>query len=150
MSAAAAIAFATSRGGVEGIDERIAFVVRPVGKYGDVDASKPGQLYSVKADGKGLTLIAKNISDPAASPDGARIAYMRRNDVWVMDASGRHQRRLRRSTRWTVSPAWSADGESLFFLRADGIYHMRADGTKVRPRARGGVSRRSRSFPERP
>jgi Tol biopolymer transport system component len=115
---------------IGGSSGKIVFVVSHL-KDGDVDRKRPTDLYSVKADGTGFARLARNASDPAASPDGRRIAFWRAGNLWVMDANGGNQRRLLKSTRWTYSPTWGADGASLFFLREDGIYRMRADGSGV-------------------
>jgi dipeptidyl aminopeptidase/acylaminoacyl peptidase len=74
-------------------------------------------------------------SQPAVSPDGAKIAYVgfvdahqpyQDEQLYVMDANGEHPRSLTQALDRPVShPHWSADGKSLYFQYAD-----RAD-TKV-------------------
>lgn len=108
----------------------LVFDGRPIVR-GEVDFKKPPQIYRVKTDGTGLTHLAKNAAEPAASPDGSQLAFVR-DGIWVMDSNGRDQRQILRSKRWTQSPTWSADGATLFFLREDGIYRMRADGSGER------------------
>lgn len=108
----------------------LVFVSLPIVR-GDVDYERQPQLYSIRTDGTGLVRLAKNAADPAISPDGARIAFTR-GGIWLMDSNGANQRRLLRASSWTHSPAWSADGTALFFLRADGIYRIRADGSGLR------------------
>jgi TolB protein len=41
-----------------------------------------------------LTASEKNISDPQWSPDGRRLAYVRDDEIWVMEADGSRLTRL--------------------------------------------------------
>lgn len=65
---------------------------------------------------------------PAVSPDGRHVAFsstratpkfrgMQGADIHVMDSDGTNLRRVTRSreAEWTGSPAWSPDGETLYF-----------------------------------
>jgi Tol biopolymer transport system component len=110
----------------------LVFVVQQTDAYGYADTTKPPHIYRMRTDGTGLTRLARNASSPAASPDGSRLAFVRDADIWVMDSSGRNQRRILKSKRGTFTPTWSADGATVFFLQEDGIYRMRADGKVVR------------------
>ena len=87
-------------------------------------------LYAINVNGTGLRRLARNAGDPAGSPVGRQVAFAGKGGIWVVDADGK--RRLTSSSRWEFSPTWSADGKSLYFLREDGIYRVRADGTGVR------------------
>jgi dipeptidyl aminopeptidase/acylaminoacyl peptidase len=81
-------------------------------------------IYAVAGDGTHLTQLSEgpNDSDPAWSPDGSQIAYLRDNgarglrrhsvDLVVMDATGRNPRRL---TRGALIPwfSWSPDSNQI-------------------------------------
>jgi len=113
------------------------------------------QLISAQADGTGQAVVRRfvkrregkePIHDPQVSPDGASIAVTlidnRRKRkgqtaVFVLDADGRHLRRL---TPWRLNagnPDWSPDGElivlnsSFDFQRAIEVYTVRPDGTEL-------------------
>jgi hypothetical protein len=100
-------------------------------------------------------------SQPAWSPDGQRIAFVRygsenRHDIYMMDGDGSDV--VRRTfeggagnfTAGLHSPTWSPDGSQIAFvsLSGDDGYHalhvMNADGSGVRevtPRDEGGIER---------
>lgn len=75
------------------------------------------------------------------SPDGSRIALVGvaggSPDVYVSDADGAETVNVSRSPAWDGSPAWSADGGRVAFVRRrdDGwseIYTVRSDGSDLR------------------
>lgn len=113
------------------------------------------QLIRAEADGTGPAMVRRfvkrregkePIHDPQVSPDGASIAVTlidnRRKRkgqtaVFVLDADGRHLRRL---TPWRLNagnPDWSPDGElivfnsSFDFQAALEVYTVRPDGTEL-------------------
>jgi Tol biopolymer transport system component len=99
-----------------GQDGRIAFV-------------RAGGIYSAKPDGSGVVRLTATSGDsqPVWSPDGRRIAFVRNNQIWTMNANGTAQ------TRVTVAggehPTWSPDGKWLAFDRgtfAGQIYKLRS------------------------
>jgi Tol biopolymer transport system component len=82
--------------------------------------------------------------DPAWSPDGRAIAYVRTevrggDEIYVVRPDGRGTRRLTRSPDQDSGPAWSPDSTRIAFVRldeggADGdLYVMGADGGGQRP-----------------
>ena len=98
-------------------------------------------------DGSGQRVLAKNGFEPAASPDGLSIAFVRKmpgtNDptaIWLINADGTRQRRVTSAKSWQGSPAWSADGGKLFFTH----YRSVGDGQSaifvVRPTALDSVA----------
>jgi Tol biopolymer transport system component len=79
-----------------------------------------GGIYSVGADGSGLTEIAKDGHGPTWSPDGTRIVFFAEvdgnADISVMNADGSDPRRLTSDPADDVSPAWSPDGTRIAFV----------------------------------
>lgn len=77
---------------------------------------------------------------PAPSPDGSHVAFVRRPagqdtgaEIWVARRDGADQRRLTDSAGENNSPAWSPDGTGLAFVSDRGgdadLYVMNADGS---------------------
>ena len=83
-------------------------------------------IYTVCPDGSRLTNLTAVIagdSDPAWSPDGARIAFTSDRDgssqIYVMDADGKYPMELT-SDHINDNPVWLPDGESIAFRTHDG------------------------------
>jgi Tol biopolymer transport system component len=109
-------------------------------------------LFTANPDGSGVRRLTDNAvqdSEPAWSPDGSRLAFVRRHasrpsgrstfndEVYVMRADGSGLRRLTRHGGEDTSPSWSPDGSRLVFARRTGnagldLYAMRADGGGLR------------------
>ena len=120
-----------------GSNGRIAFVSDRHGNDEILTATADG------GDVQRLTATTQSESGPAVSPDGARIAFARNQDIWVMNADGSGQTQLTGSEgSGEQSPAWSRDGKRLVFVsnRAAGgggttgpeLWVMDADGSDVR------------------
>jgi Tol biopolymer transport system component len=104
-------------------------------------------LYSIRTDGTGLTLLAHeagaNLEHPAWSPDGTSIAYQSepgdyfKNAIWSMNADGTEKVRLTQLPLSGFYPTWSPDGKKIAFSGASmdslmlHIYTMNADGSDV-------------------
>jgi Tol biopolymer transport system component len=118
-------------------------------------------LVTVRPDGAGVRTLTESLEqgfmdfNPAWSPDGKRIAFVRSTgntigpqtlgtEIWVMDASGKHKRRLTRNRLVDESPSWSPDGRRILFARGrlgfgdrhrrpySDLWVMNADGTGQR------------------
>jgi TolB protein len=95
-------------------------------------------LYVIRANGSGLRRIqgSGHDADPAWSPDGTKVAFTRRNRVWVMSISGRGAHPLRGDFLEQVAPSWSPDGNLIAFWRGrrgDGaIYTIGVNGRGIR------------------
>lgn len=70
--------------------------------------------------------------EPAFSPNGQTIAFVRLNEIWLMNADGSNQRTLPTPSQG-FSPGWSPDGTRLTFSRSSqfgfDIWIMNADGS---------------------
>ena len=71
---------------------------------------------------------------PAWSPDGARIAYVSKGDLFTADADGTHAARI---ARHADQPAWSPNGRRIAFVRAGAVHTIRVDGEDDRTLATG-------------
>lgn len=103
--------------------------------YGNVD------IYAVDPEGADtptrLTTAQADDTDPAWSPDGARLAFARFRgngaDIYTIRADGTEEKRLTTERGADSGPAWSPDGKRIAFTsERDGnaeIYVMQADGT---------------------
>ncbi|HMA48067.1 MAG TPA: LpqB family beta-propeller domain-containing protein, partial [Frankiaceae bacterium] len=63
-----------------------------------------------------LTASEKPISDPQWSPDGRRLAYLRDDEVWVMEADGSRVTRVVAKPGGGRQARWSPDGRRLAFI----------------------------------
>ena len=89
---------------------------------------------------------------PAFSRDGTQVAFANNQgatdagfEIYVMDASGSHIRRLTKNALDDMGPTWSPDGRLIAFHRSPGgagnlpdVYVMRPDGSRQRRLTRGG------------
>ena len=93
--------------------------------------------------------------DGSFSPDGRRVAYIRRDHVWLYDLDLGTHRQLTHGGTGHHNPVWSPDGKRLAF-RADRpgespgfIYAMHAEGdTTVVPMGGSGLSNPSQWLPD--
>ncbi len=101
------------------------------------------QIFVVGADGTGrrrLTSAAEPTTTPVWSPDGRRIAFIRRTGadthIYIMDADGGSQRPLTTGPGRAASPAWSPDGRQIVFTATSNgpsqIAAVRSDGSRRR------------------
>lgn len=62
-----------------------------------------------------VTAGEKAASEPAWSPDGRRLAFVR-DGIWVVDADGAREVRVATHPAGDSSPAWSPDGRTISFV----------------------------------
>jgi len=99
------------------------------------DDGQPDGIYAMNLDGTGEQLLAAGGSEPAWSPKGDKVAFMRRDGptthdpwrIWTMNADGTGQTSLGLGT----DPDWSPDAKRLAFVRDRAIKTMAADGSDV-------------------
>jgi dipeptidyl aminopeptidase/acylaminoacyl peptidase len=63
-----------------------------------------------------VTASEKAVSDPQWSPDGRRLAFVREEEIWVVDADGTRLVKVIGEPGKGRSPRWSPDGHRLAFL----------------------------------
>jgi len=63
-----------------------------------------------------LTAAENPASDPQWSPDGRRIAHVRGEAIWMVDAEGSHQALVTQHPAGNRSPRWCADGHQIAFI----------------------------------
>jgi TolB protein len=85
------------------------------------------EIFEMRPDGSAATQLTHNTAvtdlDPAWSPDGKQIAFVRSQptrinfDIYVMNADGSNPERLTRSPDGEFAPTWSPDGKQIAFQR---------------------------------
>lgn len=80
------------------------------------------EIYSIKRDGSGLKRLTRNRTfdnDPAVSPDGSKIAFVRRSGgnahLWIMNSDGTGQRRIGHGKGWQRLPTFSPNGRRILY-----------------------------------
>ncbi len=63
-----------------------------------------------------LTAAEKNVADPQWSPDGRRLAYVRDNEIRVIEADGSREVAVTGHPAGVSAPRWSPDGRRLAFI----------------------------------
>lgn len=85
------------------------------------EANPPTQrLFLAPAEG-GAALVVGDGHSPAFSPDGARLAFTRRGEIWLWEASG-EARKLASGLGEVRRLQWSPDGRRLLFSSHRGDY----------------------------
>jgi serine/threonine protein kinase len=96
-----------------------------------LSVSDPGRPWTKVTDAPGGAV------DPEWSPDDRYIAYTRdvggdNSDIWIIDADGRHDRRLTSDRAHEMDPGWSHNGKWICFVRGPvstpRVYAVPADG----------------------
>jgi Tol biopolymer transport system component len=97
-------------------------------------------LFLTAVDGTGLRRLTANDSDrfPVYSPSGRQITFIRATKgsgyhVWLMNANGRHQHRLRLAPALSsaIRTAWMPDGRSLVIATGGAFFRISATSGKV-------------------
>ena len=85
------------------------------------EAAGARQLFTLSMRGTGsppvqLTASEKPISDPQWSPDGRRLAFVRDDEIWIIEADGSRLTRVVAKPAGGKDPRWSPDGRTIAFL----------------------------------
>jgi hypothetical protein len=108
---------------------RLAFSAMKV-FVGPSGAPSPLRMYTVRADGTRRRTLGEGWN-PAFSPNGSRIAFVRDGSVWAMARDGSDAEPLTSPHFATARPQWSPDGSRIAYYRGapDQIWVVNADGT---------------------
>ena len=91
------------------------------GSQGRIAFVRNGDIYSIKPNGTGLVLLAGGGRDsgPRWSPNGKRLAFLDRGNLWIMNANGSHKIQITRAAPGATDgrPTWSPDGRYLAFVQ---------------------------------
>ena len=101
---------------------------------------QPGYLYAVRPDGTGLRrLTSTRGENPTWSPDSKEIAFDDGHRIAIVRLDSRRMRYLTSGTSADRDPAWSRDGRTIAFARAQSpkttksdVWLMRPDGSHQR------------------
>jgi len=77
------------------------------------------QLFTMRLGGGArvqVTASEKDVSDPQWSPDGGRLAFVRDNGIWVVEADGSRLTLVTEHPAGSSMPRWSPDGATLAFV----------------------------------
>jgi Tol biopolymer transport system component/DNA-binding winged helix-turn-helix (wHTH) protein len=91
---------------------------------------------SLASDAEPRRMTQTIAESPAWSPDGRRLAFVciqaSLRDICIVDADGRHERKVVTAPEDDIDPAWSPDGKRLAFARVRGrgweVYTVDAAG----------------------
>ncbi len=112
---------ATASAQFPGANGTIAFARLVGGGGGIATISKPGEKPTM------LTRSTGYDRQPSYSPDGSRIVFIRRTNIWVMNADGSGARRVTRGHVIEQCPGWSPDGETIVYERGRDLWTTDAD-----------------------
>lgn len=92
-------------------------------------------IYTMNYGAQQKVLLVDNAAQPAYSRDGAKVAFVRNGDLYIMNANGSGVQQVTSGARVDASPKFSPDGMHLIFSGATGdattaeIYTVGIDGT---------------------
>lgn len=110
-------------------------------------------LWIMNGDGSDIARLTQTSGselEPAWSPNGKRIAFIRRGDVFTMKATGGGRLRLTQTVREETQPDWSPDGTRIAFVRTlrDGTTELFSIGRRGHHLVRLTTSKWSEFDPE--
>ena len=85
------------------------------------EAAGARQIFTLSLRGTGtppvqITASEKSVSDPQWSPDGRRLAFVRDDEIWIVEADGSRLTKVVPKPGGGREPRWSPDGHRLAFI----------------------------------
>ncbi|WDZ86102.1 cell wall-binding repeat-containing protein [Micromonospora cathayae] len=84
-----------------------------------------------KPEDEWITVVDDNGSNPALSPDGTRVAFVRNGQIIVSDLSGNSEVPVTSNAGTKDNPVWSPDGRTIAFNQGSGVATAAANGTQA-------------------
>ncbi|MBW3469405.1 S9 family peptidase [Arthrospiribacter ruber] len=117
--------------------KQVIYVKNSVNEKGSDDYSYKSQLWisdlSEPFESRPLTSSEYNISSPALSPDGSKVAFVRPKDgkaqIWILPLRGGESQVITSEKNGASNPVWSPDGKKILFSSSHPIWQIEGEPT---------------------
>ncbi len=105
-------------------------------QQGQSPAAQPPQPAAPQPAPKMAPRVVRLAQYPSLSPDGMKIAFMYRGDIWTVPVWGREAKRIVEHAAFDARPRWSPDGKTIAFVSNrngnEDIFTVPAEGGEVK------------------
>ncbi|SDY15474.1 WD40-like Beta Propeller Repeat [Micromonospora pattaloongensis] len=114
-----------------GADLRIVFQ-RQADSNGTPTGTPAVVLYDpLQPEGSQISVVDENGANPAISPDGTKVAFVRDGQIIVSDLAGDNEVVVTSNAASHDNPTWSPDGTTIAFTQGSGVATAAANGTQA-------------------